>query len=104
MAKFWSVVTVAIVALGVAVGSSFAAEKPKGEKPKVSPEEMFKKLDKNNDGFISLDEFVGKPKDEAMKAAKEKQFKAKDKDGDGKLSKEEFLAPPPAKKGGGKKK
>jgi Ca2+-binding EF-hand superfamily protein len=57
---------------------------------------QFKKLDTNNDGKLSKEEFVGKRKgDKADKAAE--AFKKKDKNGDGSLSLEEF-------KGGGKKK
>lgn len=62
---------------------------PAGEKPKRSPEEMFKKKDKDNDGALSKDEFLAGAKD-ATKA--EEGFKRKDKDNDGKLSKEEFAA------------
>jgi Ca2+-binding EF-hand superfamily protein len=96
---------VALLALGST--ATFAAdEKPKGEKgekgegkPKADPAEMFKKLDSNGDGSISLDEYKAGPagKKDATKA--EESFKKHDKDGDGKLSLEEFS---PAKKEGKK--
>jgi Ca2+-binding EF-hand superfamily protein len=75
-----------------------AADEPKkGEaKAKASPEEMFKKLDKNGDGKLSKEEFIGKKEGEAKEKA-EKAFAAKDKDKDGFLTLEEFKA-------GGKKK
>jgi hypothetical protein len=46
--------------------------------------EMFKALDKNNDGFISREEAKGSPH--------EKEFDKLDKNGDGKLSREEHAA------------
>lgn len=59
------------------------------EKPKPTPEEAFKKRDKNGDGKLSLDEFVGKSTgDKATKA--QETFKKRDKNADGFLSQEEF--------------
>ena len=49
-------------------------------------EAMFKALDKNNDGFISMDEARGTPH--------EKDFAALDTNRDGKLSREEHAAAP----------
>jgi hypothetical protein len=60
-------------------------------KPKLTPEERFKKMDANGDGALSLEEFLGKAKPDA-KAAKEEEFKKLDKDGNGSLSLEEFVA------------
>ena len=60
-------------------------------KPKLTPEERFKKMDANCDGALSLEEFLGKAKPDA-KAAKEEEFKKLDKDGNGSLSLEEFVA------------
>ena len=77
-----------------------AAETPakpaadKKDKPKVSPEERFKKLDKDGDGSLSIDEFRGKKTaDEAAEA-----FKKLDANGDGKITLEEFTAPQGKKK------
>jgi Ca2+-binding EF-hand superfamily protein len=61
------------------------------EKTKPEPEEVFKKKDKDSNGVLSEDEFVGKAKDDKLEAAK-KQFAAKDADKDGKLTLEEFKA------------
>lgn len=59
------------------------------DKPKPTPEERFKRLDKNGDGKLSLAEFQGKQTDaEKVKKA----FEARDKDKDGFLSLEEFKA------------
>lgn len=59
---------------------------------KPNPEEAFKKMDKNGDSKVSLEEFKGKREGDKAAAA-EKQFKAKDKDSDGFLTLEEFKAP-----------
>jgi hypothetical protein len=63
----------------------------------VEPAEAFKKMDSNNDGKLSLDEYksvVGK-KDPARA---EERFKKLDKNGDGALTQDEFAAPAPKKK------
>lgn len=80
--------------LGFGVGAVSAEEKKKPD-----PEMAFKKMDKNSDGFLSLEEFLGKRAEDPEKKAKaEKQFAAKDKDKDMKLSLEEFKAMPMKKK------
>jgi Ca2+-binding EF-hand superfamily protein len=102
MRKLWSLLLVLSVACLVAVGTASAADK-KAEKPKVSPEERFNKLDTNKDGFIDEKEFLASMKDqEKAEKAWKALLKAKDKDGDGKISKEEYFAKP-EKKGGKKK-
>jgi hypothetical protein len=87
-----------LVALLASVSLAVAADeaKPKA-KAKVDPAAAFAKMDKNADGKLSKEEFVGTPKDDAAKAKKEAQFTAKDTDKDGFLSKEEFLAKPAKK-------
>jgi hypothetical protein len=100
MAKSRCLLAVVTVIWAVILGCTPETEAKKGgDKPKLSPGEVFKKLDKDNDGFVSLEEFVGKPKNEKDKADREKRFQAKDKNGDGKLTKDEFIAPPPKKPG-----
>ncbi len=105
--------------VALAVGVTTAEAKPKGapkgpkapahgaQKPKVTPEERFKQLDKNNDGFLTVDELVGKgSKKDPSPAASDKakaMLKARDKDNDGKLSLAEFTAKPGKGPGGGKK-
>jgi Ca2+-binding EF-hand superfamily protein len=76
-----------------AVGMAQAAEEK--AKKKADPEAVFKKLDANSDGKVTMAEFTAKKKD---KEAAEKQFKAKDKDGNGELTLEEFKAPVAKKK------
>jgi Ca2+-binding EF-hand superfamily protein len=68
-------------------GGAFAADG--ADKKKRDPEAQFKKLDKNSDGKLSLDEVKGKAEGKRAEAA-EKRFKAADKDNDGALSLEEF--------------
>ncbi len=63
------------------------------EKTKPTPEDRFKKLDKDGDGSLSIDEFRGKKEASDVEEA----FKKLDANGDGKLSLEEFAAG--AKKG-----
>ncbi len=74
-----------------------AADKPKkagagGDKPHMTAEEIFKKLDANGDGSLSKEEFMAGPKAKADPAKGEEHFKALDKDGDGKVTLEEFKA------------
>jgi len=74
-----------------------AAAAPDAKKPKVDPEVAFKKIDGNNDGDVTLEEFNSKGPGKKDAAKGEEMFKKKDKDSNGKLTLEEF-------KGGGKKK
>lgn len=80
----------------LAVGTSFAVAADEA-KPKKDPAAAFKKLDTNNDGKLSAEEFNASPaaKKDAAKATE--MFGKKDKDGDKALSLEEYSA-------GGKKK
>lgn len=61
------------------------------KKPAPSPEERFKKLDKNGDGSLDLSEIRTKKDDDTTA---EKKLKDLDKNGDGKVSLEEFTAGP----------
>jgi Ca2+-binding EF-hand superfamily protein len=72
--------------LGLGAASATAADKPK-----ATPEEAFKKLDKNSDGKVSSDEFKGKREGEKADKAVSR-FKTLDKDNDGFLTLEEFKA------------
>jgi Ca2+-binding EF-hand superfamily protein len=74
-----------------------AADEPKkpgkgGDKPHHTPDEAFKKLDTNNDGSVSKEEFLAGPRGKAEPAKAEEHFKKMDKDSDGKLTLEEFKA------------
>ena len=69
--------------------SLLSADDPPKSKKRSSVEEVFKRLDKNNDGKVTLDEFKANPsiknKDAAAKA-----FKSADANADEKLSLAEF--------------
>lgn len=62
------------------------------DKPKATPEERFKRLDKNSDSKLSWDEFKGKQTDEEKLKTQKETFDKKDKDKDGFLSLEEYKA------------
>ncbi len=81
--------------LGLGMGSLCAEEK---KKPDAA--EVFKKKDKDGNGSLSLEEFVGKKAsdDPAKTERAKKAFAAKDKDNDMKLTLEEFKAMPEKKK------
>lgn len=79
-----------LLTLGLAFALPLHAEEtPKTEKPKHTPEEMFKKKDADGDGFITKEEFAKGSKDSAKA---EGLFAKKDTDSDGKLSLAEFSA------------
>ena len=89
---------VCLVLMSVVAGS-FAKDAAEGEaKKKRDPSAMFDKKDKDGDGKLSMEEWVGKRKEAAADKAKE-VFTKKDKDADGFLTKEELI-----RKGGKKKK
>jgi hypothetical protein len=77
-----------------AKGDAPKTEKKEGDKKegKRDPAEMFKKLDTNNDGKISLEEWKASPAGQKDPAKAEEAFAKKDKDGDKNLSQEEFAA------------
>ena len=59
------------------------------EKPKMDPEKVFKKRDKDGDGSLSKEEFLSAVKGD-KKEGIEKRFDRMDSNGDGKVSLEEF--------------
>ena len=71
----------------------------KGNHPK--PEEIFKKLDTNSDGSLSLDEFKAGPRAQKDPAKAEEIFKKIDSDSSGSVSLEEFKAHRPPHPPGG---
>ena len=81
--------TLVLSALLLSAAVSYSADE---KKPKATPEEQFKKLDTNSDGFLSKEEFLASPRAKKDPAAAEKQYAAMDKKGDGKVSLEDFKA------------
>ena len=96
-------------AMALATSLSFAADKPKGPphgpgpEGRPKPEEIFKKLDANGDGNITLDEFKKGPKAQEHPEKAEEVFKKIDANSDGNITLEEFKAhrPPPHPPGKG---
>lgn len=90
MKKLLAGLTALSLYAGVCALPSFAAA---DDKPKTTPEERFKKLDKNSDGKLSWDEFKGKQTDEEKLKTAKATFEKKDTDKDMHLSLEEYKAP-----------
>jgi Ca2+-binding EF-hand superfamily protein len=79
-----------------------AADEPaKGQRKKADPEAMFKRLDADSNGAVSLEEFKASPRGKKDPAKAEEIFKKKDANNDGALSLDELKAHGPR---GGKKK
>ena len=90
MKKFLMGMLTAAFAVGLLAGpSAMAAEKK--EKKKKDPEAIFKKLDKDSDSKLTLEEFTGKRTGKKAEAAKKRYAKI-DKDSNGSVSLEEFKA------------
>lgn len=80
-----------VLALGAALAT--AAEKPaKRERKKGDPEAMFKKLDADSNGAVSLEEFKGSPRAKKDPAKADEAFKKRDTNNDGSLSLDELKA------------
>ncbi len=79
---------------------SVSAEDKKAEKKKPDPAEVFKKKDRDSNGSLTVEEFMGKKtsEDPAKAEKAKKAFAAKDKDNDMKLTLEEFKAETEKKK------
>ena len=84
--------TYTLAALVVGTSFAMAADAAKADKPKRDPAEVFKKLDANNDGKLSAEEWKASPQSKKDEAKAAEMFGKKDKDGDKNLTLEEFSA------------
>jgi Ca2+-binding EF-hand superfamily protein len=75
---------------------SFATAADKGDK--ADPEAIFKKLDTNNDGSVTKEEYLATKKAQKDTDKAGKHFEKLDANKDGKLSKEELAAGEKSKK------
>lgn len=97
-------------ALALATSLSFGQDQPAGPPQgpggpggpgkRPNPVEMFKKLDTNADGAVSLEEFKASPIGKLDAAKAEEVFKKLDANADGGISLEEFKAMRPPGRGG----
>lgn len=84
-------ILLALLAIAAVTVNAEDAKKPEaGAKKKPSPEEMFKKLDKDANGSVSKEEFLASPAAKKDEAKATERFTKLDKNADGSLSKEEF--------------
>ncbi|MCE9611057.1 MAG: EF-hand domain-containing protein [Chthoniobacter sp.] len=65
---------------------------PGGDRPRMNPEDVFKKLDADSSGDVSLAEFKAGPRAQKDPAKAEEFYKKMDANNDGKLTLEEFKA------------
>jgi EF-hand domain pair len=95
----------ALGAMILATSLSYGEEAPaKPDKPKApNPEKMFKKLDTDGNGSLSLEEFKASPRGQKNPDKAEEAYKKMDADSKDGVSLEEFKAAAPAP-GKGKKK
>lgn len=91
------ITTLAALAIATSLSSAQTNTPPapqgcsgKGKHP--SAEQIFKKLDTNGDGFLSLAEFKARPKAQENPARAEAVFKKIDTNSDGKISLDELKA------------
>lgn len=85
--SIFAVLALSSLAIHAAEDGKKGDKKGKG---KGDPAEMFKKLDKDNNGSISKEEYMASPMAQKDTAKAEESFGKRDKNGDGSLSLEEF--------------
>ena len=97
------ILTLCTLVLCSALSLKAADEPKKGDgkgKGRMNPEDIFKKLDSNNDGKLTKDEFMANPRAKEDPAKAEERWKAMSKGKDS-ITLEEFKAAGPGKGGKG---
>ena len=77
-----------------APGAKPAEPGAKPDKPKMDPAEVFKKMDKDSNGKVNLEEFKASPRWKKDPTKADGMFKKRDKNADGDITLEEFTAKP----------
>jgi Ca2+-binding EF-hand superfamily protein len=92
MSKLWSCVLVFTLAAFVAVTGVFAADAPKKKegRKRPSPEQIFKKLDGNQDGKLTVDELAKSRRINGDEAKAKEVLGKMDTNKDGSVCLEEF--------------
>ncbi len=80
------------VAASLSFGQGQPNKPPDGPHNRPSSEDIFKRLDTNGDGFLSLDEFKAGPMAKRDPARAEAIYKKMDVNSDGKVTLNEFKA------------
>jgi Ca2+-binding EF-hand superfamily protein len=90
--------------IALATSLSFGEDKSPKEKKAPNPEKAFKKLDTDNNGSLSLEEYKASPMGTRAGEKAEPKFKKLDTDGNGSVNLDEFKAGSTGgkAKGGGK--
>lgn len=81
-----------LAVLAIASGFAFAQDSPKKERKQRDPEAVFKKLDTDGNGSLSLDEFKASPMGKRNEERATKIFGKMDADSNGSVSLDEFKA------------
>lgn len=87
--------TLGIMAIAASLSYGQDAPKKEGKQP-PDPEKMFKKLDTDSNGAVSLDEFKASPRGQKNPDKAGEIFKKIDADSNGSISLEEFKTHKPA--------
>lgn len=75
--------------------------RPGGDRPRMNPEEAFKKIDADSDGSVTLAEFKASPMGKRDESKVEERYSKLDANSDGKVTLEEFKAGRPPRGPGG---